>query len=325
MSRKRELASADEILIRTVEQYPFLYDHEHKDFKDFQIRENCWNDIASALGKRPDECKSRWKNIRDNFLKHKRKQKIGTGSAASAKPPKWALFEYLKFLDNVKSERQTISNVNEAATGIEENIDRELSEEEVDTSLDVDNALVDDDLSSPPPSDYPRQEKKLRQNAIDKSRSSTPDSYAGSTSSKRSQRKNLFLENVEERSKQRMQMLSALTQKPEDDEIDLFFKSIAMTVKKLPPHQIAKAKLGILTLVTELQASPELHTNEPTRTCTSRSQQNLLAPLTSVSTVSSTPSSQENVVLTPLTSVSVYNSSDMQYSLENIRYGWTNQ
>ncbi|CAH2012423.1 unnamed protein product [Acanthoscelides obtectus] len=304
MSRKRELASADEILIRTVEQYPCLYDHEHKDFKDFQIRENCWNDIASALGKRPDECKSRWKNIRDNFLKHKRKQKIGTGSAASAKPPKWALFEYLKFLDNVKSERH---------------------EEEVDTSLDVDNALVDDDLSSPPPSDYPRQEKKLRQNAIDKSRSSTPDSYAGSTSSKRSQRKNLFLENVEERSKQRMQMLSALTQKPEDDEIDLFFKSIAMTVKKLSPHQIAKAKLGILTLVTELQASPELHTNEPTRTCTSRSQQNLLAPLTSVSTVSSTPSSQENVVLTPLTSVSVYNSSDMQYSLENIRYGWTNQ
>ncbi|KAG5880792.1 hypothetical protein JTB14_010458 [Gonioctena quinquepunctata] len=309
MSRKRELASADEVLIGMVEQYPCLYDHEHKDFKDFQIRENIWNHIASALTKRPEECKSRWKNIRDNYHKHKRKQKQGTGSAASAKPPKWALYEYLKFLDNEKSERQSISNVSEAATSIEENTNREHSDEEFDTSVDVDS-VVDDDLSSPPLSDYPTLSKKLRQNVItDKSRCSTPESNAGSTSTKRTQRKNVFLENFEERSKQRLRMLSSLIQKPEDDEVDLFFKSIAMTVKQLPPHLIAKAKLETLTLVTELQTSPELHEIRPRPT--SNSQQNVLTHLTSLSRISNAPESTY--------------SSDMRYKLENCSYSLTNE
>lgn len=53
-----------------------------------------------------EECKFRWKNIRDNYFKNKRKQKLGTGSAASSRPIKWTLFEHLKFLELVKTERR---------------------------------------------------------------------------------------------------------------------------------------------------------------------------------------------------------------------------
>jgi len=37
------------------------------------------------------------------------------------------------------------------------------------------------------------------------------------------------------------------------DEIDLFFKSIAISVKKLPPRGKTEAKLGILSLVAQLE------------------------------------------------------------------------
>lgn len=38
----------------------------------------------------------------------------------------------------------------------------------------------------------------------------------------------------------------------EEDDIDLFYKSIAMTVKKMPPQVIKEAKLKTLTLITEI-------------------------------------------------------------------------
>lgn len=37
------------------------------------------------------------------------------------------------------------------------------------------------------------------------------------------------------------------------DDVDIFFKSISMTVKNLPPKGIIEAKLGALTLVSNLQ------------------------------------------------------------------------
>lgn len=41
----------DEKLIERVREYPCLYNHEQKDFKDFQIRENAWNEISVILSK----------------------------------------------------------------------------------------------------------------------------------------------------------------------------------------------------------------------------------------------------------------------------------
>jgi|UniRef100_A0A2S2QR61 hypothetical protein len=37
-----------------------------------------------------------------------------------------------------------------------------------------------------------------------------------------------------------------------EDDIDIFFKSVAMTVKKMPPQAIKEAKLKTLTLITEI-------------------------------------------------------------------------
>jgi len=38
----------------------------------------------------------------------------------------------------------------------------------------------------------------------------------------------------------------------EEDDVDMFYKSIAMTVKKMSPQAIKEAKLRTLTLITEI-------------------------------------------------------------------------
>lgn len=42
----------DELLIEQVREYPCIYDHANKDFKDHQIRENAWNKIGVVLLKK---------------------------------------------------------------------------------------------------------------------------------------------------------------------------------------------------------------------------------------------------------------------------------
>jgi len=50
-----------------------------------------------------DDCKRRWKNIKDTHNRNKRK--LGTGSASSSKK-KWILADRVSFLNSVDNERR---------------------------------------------------------------------------------------------------------------------------------------------------------------------------------------------------------------------------
>lgn len=52
-----------------------------------------------------NECKKRWKNIKDTYNRKKRNMKMGTGSSAKNKPSKWPLSDVLSFLDAPSYER----------------------------------------------------------------------------------------------------------------------------------------------------------------------------------------------------------------------------
>lgn len=53
-----------------------------------------------------EECKNRWKNIRDSFMRRKRNSKLPTGSARAKKLRKWHLEEHLSFINKVEFERE---------------------------------------------------------------------------------------------------------------------------------------------------------------------------------------------------------------------------
>jgi len=52
-----------------------------------------------------EDCKKRWRLIRDHFKCLKREGKLGTGSAAR-KPVNWLLLKYVSFLSQVPEERR---------------------------------------------------------------------------------------------------------------------------------------------------------------------------------------------------------------------------
>jgi hypothetical protein len=84
--------------------------------------------------------------------------------------------------------------------------------------------------------------------------SSSVASVLSSQSSKK--RKNneqvAYLPNNKKAKHQKVIYVTSSCEKKED-EIDLFYRSIALTVKRLPPHLIAEVKLQHLKTVTEMQ------------------------------------------------------------------------
>lgn len=66
--------------------------------------------------------------------------------------------------------------------------------------------------------------------------------------SKRSKQQNELLSNI----KAQNNLLTSQLNRQEDD-VDVFFKSIAMTLKKFPSQAINEAKLRVLTMVTQME------------------------------------------------------------------------
>ncbi|XP_046402150.1 transcription factor Adf-1-like [Ischnura elegans] len=243
-------AGDDECLIEEVRKYASLYDHQHIDFKDYSVKENTWTVIASKLGKNVGDCKKRWRNVRDNYLKYKRKHKLRTGSAASAKTSKWPLYRQLSFLDLVKQGRRTQSSITERDTG--DNSESENSDQE--------EGIDNEQLGEKPSviTDRGMNNNKKRVNSDD-SRAETPDSDNTQKSTKFRKTVNItakLAENFEERARERLEIIKDIRKhKKEDDEVDHFMKSMALKMKKLSPQLIAKAQIGILSLITDLQFS----------------------------------------------------------------------
>lgn len=54
-----------------------------------------------------EDCKKRWRSIRDHYKRLKREEKLGTGSAAR-KTKIWPLLTNLSFITNVSEERRSV-------------------------------------------------------------------------------------------------------------------------------------------------------------------------------------------------------------------------
>lgn len=195
---------------------------------------------------------------------------MGTGSSALDKPVKWNLYQRLSFLDKVKHERSSKHTLD-----FDENQMTEIESEPVEaneSTLDFDD--TDPDEMFNPSTSRVFESAKANKSIPDISKSDTTStttasrcSLAASSSTaisrpnvkrcRNNDSKDAFLKRVEERAQKRTDILQALHDRkeaPELDEIDLFMKSISLTVKKLPKQLINEAKLGILTLVTNLDA-----------------------------------------------------------------------
>nr|XP_022907705.1 uncharacterized protein LOC111419169 [Onthophagus taurus] len=134
----------------------------------------------------------------------------------------------LTFLNKVDHKRESISN------------------------LQCDNTVIEDDNAS-------TGDECLETgtcNAGDDSSIGNPIEHSLQPLLKRPRKRDKIVELMEARRNEREQIIKTLTQNKED-EIDVFFRSIAMSVKKLKPELINEAKMRSLQLIFELEQRNE--------------------------------------------------------------------
>ena len=70
----------DVILIETVRKYPSVWNMALKEYKDTTVKENAWTSILKEVMSSKDDCKKRWKTLRDRFVRELKVIKVKYGA-----------------------------------------------------------------------------------------------------------------------------------------------------------------------------------------------------------------------------------------------------
>lgn len=87
-------------LIEAVKNNPILYDNTLSDFKIPEKKIYCWEKIAKNLGTSEEECRKRWRTLRERYTRELKLMKFGGGTKTICS---WEFFRHLGFLiDHIK-------------------------------------------------------------------------------------------------------------------------------------------------------------------------------------------------------------------------------
>lgn len=87
-------------LIEAVKNNPILYDNTLSDFKIPEKKIYCWESIAKNLGTSEEECRKRWRTLRERYTRELKQMKFGGGTKTTSS---WEFFKHLGFLmDHIK-------------------------------------------------------------------------------------------------------------------------------------------------------------------------------------------------------------------------------
>nr|XP_022909678.1 transcription factor Adf-1-like [Onthophagus taurus] len=234
-NRLRFTKEEDEKLIREVGNHPVLYDLQNKSYKNFNIKENTWQEISKLVVKSVEECKTRWKSLKDVYFKKERQGKQGTGSEARRINNNWEHMESLAFLEVAGKRRSTITNVSETEDINSDHIDSinvrsirnasettmtvNVSESQVDESVNVNDSTnetkLEDDIS-------PVKKRRTMNEKVLAARTEVLNSI-----------------------KEAVQSCG--------NPVKTFFDSIAQTVITFPPTLIVDAKRKVLDVISDLE------------------------------------------------------------------------
>ncbi|KAG6453219.1 transcription factor Adf-1 [Manduca sexta] len=222
----------EDLLIHLIEEKRCLYDPECESYKDCFIRDNIWSAIAKQLHKTDEECRKRWKHIRDAYNRFKRKRRSGTGTRT--KNSKWNFYKRLGFLekipldiniegvvnDNSDSEQvssPSLSGLSKSTAGPDQQIENDDDQASIDNS----SSIVATPLPSATEEPHLAQRKKRKFDEL--------------------------LQIMKTREENRVNLVKELSQRREesDDDDYTFSNHIRTVLKKLPPRLKIQARKDI--------------------------------------------------------------------------------
>ncbi|XP_029372282.1 uncharacterized protein LOC115052351 [Echeneis naucrates] len=83
-------------LIEEVRKYEHLYNSSSPHYKDCQMTQNSWREISRKIGLDLVDCLKRWKNLRDKYVRLRKKLAIRRGEPGGGKVP--AFYNRLSWL-----------------------------------------------------------------------------------------------------------------------------------------------------------------------------------------------------------------------------------
>ncbi|CAH1983597.1 unnamed protein product [Acanthoscelides obtectus] len=81
--------------VKLVEAFPCLYNHSLSDYSRKDVTDKGWADIASKMNWTVPECKEKWRNVRNGFVKSLKM--LPSGSAAKSRKP-YYLYDEMQFV-----------------------------------------------------------------------------------------------------------------------------------------------------------------------------------------------------------------------------------
>ncbi|XP_055902909.1 transcription factor Adf-1-like [Eupeodes corollae] len=104
--------SFEENLISLVKEEEYLFNTKSRSYKNATKRAVAWDKISAQLKRPVQDCKQRWRSLRDRFTReHRCMTSLPSGSAAIVEPDdKWELYDSLKFLIPSLLTRKQIGN-----------------------------------------------------------------------------------------------------------------------------------------------------------------------------------------------------------------------
>ncbi|CAI6376596.1 unnamed protein product [Macrosiphum euphorbiae] len=173
--------------------------------------------------------------------------KMGTGSSAKNKPSKWPLSDVLSFLDAPSNEREGLSNL---STDLN---DSRHSEDDISHSTSIPHVIQDVQEE-----EYTEQEESEETTFKPKKIKLPPTKSA----SKKVKQNDSLVELLNKGNNERKKIMEHIFNADSEDPIDVFFKSMALTVKHFSPALKVKAKMDILRIVSELEMENNQQTKE---------------------------------------------------------------
>ncbi|KAL4090803.1 hypothetical protein QTP88_025576 [Uroleucon formosanum] len=199
-----------------------------------------------------DDCKKRWKNMKDTYNKNIRSRKLGTGSSTKNKQTKWVLADALSFLDVCFYKQTGLTNINST-----HEIDDSEEEDSLTVTVDDENNLTDF-LVMPKTENTTVQETELENNFNTRKTKLFKEKWPA----KKVKQNEEFVSLLKRSNDERQQILNSINKVKEDeDPIDAFFKTMALTVKSFPQRLKIKAKKEVFNIITNLEIENESTTS----------------------------------------------------------------
>ncbi|XP_076040983.1 uncharacterized protein LOC143025350 isoform X2 [Oratosquilla oratoria] len=250
-----------EKLICEVQCRTALYNATEPAYANRDLKEQLWKDVSEAMMRPVEECKKKWKTIRDGFMRELKLQQQ-PGAVTKRKP--YIHFAQLTFL--IPHVQYKNDPTNNSLMSIDKHEYDEHDESRPNGSYEV---YVDEQYDPPTP------QCELSLDSI--------SNMSDSTAQRKKRKVDPSQEYFENRLLEILEKKNITAPQPELDEDEHFFKSLIPTMKKLDPETRSLLKIRIAQMVHETVFASQGHSGASQQTPCITTHPNFPAPFPNTS------------------------------------------